>query len=75
MKFQNDLLSKKLMPALRRAGMAAHPRLAAAVVLMLAIVGLCNLLNMFRITQIPLQTSLILSGCIIGGKAPPGTSL
>jgi uncharacterized membrane protein len=59
MKFQN-LRTKKLTPALRRVGMEAHPRLAAAAALALAVIGSCILLNLLQITQIPFQTSLIL---------------
>jgi hypothetical protein len=40
--------------------MEAHPRLAAAAALALAVIGSCILLNLLQITQIPFQTSLIL---------------
>jgi uncharacterized membrane protein len=50
----------KLAATLRRIGMQAHPRLAAAAALALVVIALCFLLNWLGIGRIPWLTGLIL---------------
>jgi uncharacterized membrane protein len=50
----------KLAVALRRIGMQAHPRLAAAAAMALVVTGLCFVLNGLGIANIPPLTCLIL---------------
>jgi len=50
----------RLAATLRRLGMQAHPRLAAAAAMTLVVVVLCFLLNWLGLTRIPRLTTLIL---------------
>ncbi|MET0483399.1 MAG: DUF1345 domain-containing protein [Aestuariivirgaceae bacterium] len=51
----------RLAATLRRIGMQAHPRLAAAAAVALVVIVLCLLLNWLGLSRIPWLTSLILS--------------